>query len=91
MKSRLIYFAILCLMFFFSPAPASLLYVNLNSANPASPYGNWAAAATNIQDAIDASNDGDQIWVTKGIRQCMLRNTNRLKCELHLSEGRLLQ
>jgi len=31
------------------------------------PFTNWAAAATSIQEAIDASMDGDVIWVTNGV------------------------
>src|SRR5262249_28789164 len=46
---------------------ASILYVNVNSANSTPPYATWAAAATNIQDAIDASVAGDQIVVTNGV------------------------
>ena len=69
MKLNLINLVAASLMLLIFPASASMLYVDLNSTNPVSPYADWDSAAINIQDAIDASNDGDQIWVTNGIYQ----------------------
>ncbi len=42
-------------------------YVNVNSTNARPPFKNWFTAATNIQDAVDAAQAGDEIVVTNGI------------------------
>ncbi len=69
MKTHLTGFIAVSVMAFALTAPAATFYVDANSANPTFPYSGWDTAATNIQDAIDASADGDQIWVTNGVYQ----------------------
>ncbi len=46
--------------------PSLIHFVSLSSLTPISPYTNWTTAATNIQDAIDASVAGDLVLVSNG-------------------------
>src|SRR5450756_1117687 len=62
-------FGVLLMLLWFCPAHAAVFYVDVNSTNPAPPYANWNTAAMDIQSAVDASSDGDQILVNDGIYQ----------------------
>ena len=42
-------------------------FVDNSASGPLSPFSNWATAATNIQDAIDAALAGEIVFVTNGI------------------------
>ena len=58
-------------------------YVSLDSTNPVAPYSDWATAATNIQDAVDAAFVGSTILVSNGVyavggRVAGASTTNRL-------------
>jgi hypothetical protein len=44
-------------------------YVDQANQAPISPYTNWLSAATNIQDAVNASDSGDLVLVTNGLYQ----------------------
>src|SRR5438270_9222123 len=47
-------------------ALAGVHYVDMNSTNATPPYTNWATAATDFEEAIDAAFAGDEIVVTNG-------------------------
>src|SRR5437773_6710762 len=74
----------LCVLLWQS-ALAGVHYVDVNSTNATPPYTNWATAATNIQDAVDAAVAGEEILVTNGVYRtgsraapAMVPGTNRL-------------
>jgi hypothetical protein len=48
-------------------APATTHYVDAGGTNATPPYTDWTTAAVNIQDAIDASTNGDIVLVTNGV------------------------
>src|SRR5258708_1193990 len=66
--------ALALLLFSSVSALADVHYVDVNSTNATPPYTNWATAATNIQDAVDAAVAGDAIVVTNGIYATGRRN-----------------
>jgi hypothetical protein len=65
-KATLQVFAAALLLAAAGSAPAATHYVDVNSTNATPPFTNWATAATNIQDAVDAAVAGDEVVVTNG-------------------------
>ncbi len=48
-------------------AAATTFYVDINSTNPTPPYTNWSTASTDIQSAINQTENGDLILVNPGV------------------------
>ena len=48
-------------------AGAAVYYVDANNTAPIPPFTSWTTAATNIQDAINLTANGDTVLVTNGI------------------------
>lgn len=51
----------------FAPASAGTIYVKQNAAGPVLDGKSWNTAFSTLQDAINASNSGDEIWVASGV------------------------
>ncbi len=59
---------IVAISFFIAPvANAATYYVNAGNPAPVPPYTSWLTAATNIQDAIGQTVNGDTVLVTNGV------------------------
>lgn len=67
MKRHLTQLVVIFLMLIFTRATAAIYYVNANNIAPAPPFSTWTTAATNIQDAIAATSNGDIVLVTNGV------------------------
>src|ERR1700761_3527114 len=68
MKLKIIYSLIYLILLTFRVS-AAIFYVDVNNPTPLTPFNTWNTAANNIQDAIDVSTNGDQIFVTNGVYQ----------------------
>ena len=67
---------------------AATLYVSLESTNPTPPYTNWATAATNIQQTVEAAAASDEVVVTNGVYPGGVTVTNPLTSTMrHSADG----
>ena len=64
---KFISLAAITLLLAFSNSFADTLFVCPLSTNPVPPFTNWATAAHNIQQAVNAAAAGDEVVVTNGI------------------------
>ncbi|MBN1674760.1 MAG: hypothetical protein JXR37_27190 [Kiritimatiellae bacterium] len=63
---RLAFFIFHFSFFIVHVASGDVHYVDVASTNAMAPYTNWSAAATAIQDAVDAASEGDTVLVNDG-------------------------
>jgi len=66
-KPHYSHWGIICLLFLALQANATVYYVNGGNTAPVAPFTSWATAATNIQDAINVTANGDTVLVTNGV------------------------
>jgi hypothetical protein len=69
MKTGLLKSLVLCIGFLTLRASGTTYYVDINSPDPTPPYTNWSTAATDIQNAIAETVNGDSILVNPGVYQ----------------------
>src|SRR5438105_3247583 len=67
MVARQKLFSFFFLSLFIFDVAATVHYVDVNSATPMAPYTSWTIAASVIQDAVAAAQDGDLVLVTNGL------------------------